>query len=134
MGFFRVTPEQLPRAFYVDMGGPTRKQKKYAFPADRAITTAHLDAFVADVKAKKVKPMVKSEPVPTQEEQDEIGHVIKLVGETFMDFAMQDDLEILLEVTAPWCQVCVCVRACVCDDRTLRSFLLVPALVFLMSL
>ncbi len=113
------------------MGGPTRKQKKYAFPADRAITTANLDAFVADVKAKKVKPMVKSEPVPTQAEQDEIGHVIKLVGDTFMDFVMQGDLEILLEVTAPWCQVCASVHVCACDV-TLHSSSSVQICVFLL--
>jgi protein disulfide isomerase family A protein 3 len=58
--------------------------------------------FVNDYVAGKLKPYIKSEPVPA-ESNDAVKVV---VGETFNDIVMDKNKDVLIELYAPWCGHC----------------------------
>lgn len=61
----------------------------------------NLKQFVTDFLDGKVKPHIKSEPVPTQ-----TGPVTVVVGETFKDIVLDNTKDVLIELYAPWCGHC----------------------------
>eukprot|EP00899_Mesostigma_viride_P029416 jgi/Mesvir1/965/Mv17517-RA.1 len=74
--------------------------KKYKM--DGAVTVANMKAFAEDLLADKLKPHLKSEPVPESND----GNVKVVVGDNFDAIVMDDTKDVLLEVYAPWCGHC----------------------------
>jgi len=61
----------------------------------------NLEQFVEEFLAGKIKPHIKSEPIPTQE-----GPVTVVVGETFKNIVLDTTKDVLIELYAPWCGHC----------------------------
>jgi len=62
----------------------------------------NLQSFVNDYINKKLKPYIKSQPVP----ESNNGPVTVVVGETFNDIVMDESKDVLIELYAPWCGHC----------------------------
>jgi len=58
--------------------------------------------FANDWVAKKIKPYIKSEAVPTPNDEP----VKVVVGETWNDIVMNTNQDVLIELYAPWCGHC----------------------------
>lgn len=80
----------------------TVKQSKFPFPQDQEITAKTLGKFLADFASGKIKPSVKSEPVP--ESQPDAVQVV--VRHTYDEIVLDDKRDVLIEFYAPWCGHC----------------------------
>ena len=78
------------------------KHTKFPFDQTKEITEENVDAFVAEYLAGKIKPSVKSAPIP--EEND--GPVKVVVADNFKDLVMDKEKDVLVEFYAPWCGHC----------------------------
>lgn len=78
------------------------KQHKYPFDQDKDVTPQAVDDLVSDFLAGKLKPTLKSQPIP--ETQDEA--VTTVVGKTFDDVIFDDAKDVFVEFYATWCGHC----------------------------
>jgi len=67
-----------------------------------SFTVDGLKAFAQDFLDKKLKPFLKSEPVP----EDNSGPVKVVVGENFQELVLDNPDDVLVEFYAPWCGHC----------------------------
>jgi protein disulfide-isomerase A1 len=74
------------------------------FPLDQSlpVDAAHLETFVDDYVAGKVKPFVKSAEIPAENN----GPVKVVVTTQFKDIVLDKSKDVFLEVYAPWCGYC----------------------------
>lgn len=79
---------------------PNQDMKKFKFTGD--ITVESLKNFVDDWSNGRLKPFLKSEPVP--ESNDEPVKV--MVGENFKELVLDSEDDVLMEFYAPWCGHC----------------------------
>lgn len=80
----------------------TVTDEKYPFEGNK-LTEKKIGAFVKDYADGKLKPSVKSEPVPEKND----GPVTVLVATTYKELVIdQDDKDVLVEFYAPWCGHC----------------------------
>ncbi|XP_028817688.1 protein disulfide-isomerase A4 [Denticeps clupeoides] len=75
--------------------------KKYAMEPEEFDSDV-LREFVKAFKKGKVKPLVKSQPIPKNNK----GPVKVVVGKTFDDIVMDTKKDVLIEFYAPWCGHC----------------------------
>jgi len=61
----------------------------------------NVKSFAKDFVANKLKPYLKSEPIPAEQ-----ADVKVVVGENFNDIVMDDSKNVLFEMYAPWCGHC----------------------------
>ena len=80
----------------------TVKNQKFPFEHKNKLTTKEIGKFVQDFVDGKLKPSIKSEPMP--EKQDGPVHVI--VAHNYKDIVMDNDKDVLVEFYAPWCGHC----------------------------
>lgn len=80
----------------------TDKNEKYPLDQDKKITKDEISKFVDDFVAGKIKPSIKSEPLP--ESQD--GPVTVLVAHNYQELVIDNDKDVLVEFYAPWCGHC----------------------------
>nr|XP_033786078.1 protein disulfide-isomerase A4 isoform X2 [Geotrypetes seraphini] len=80
----------------LDAGG-----KKYAMEPDE-FDSDTLRSFVLAFKKGKLKPIVKSQPVPKSNK----GPVKIVVGKTFEQIVLDPKTDVLIEFYAPWCGHC----------------------------
>ncbi|XP_065060543.1 protein disulfide-isomerase A3-like [Rhopilema esculentum] len=69
---------------------------------DEPFSVANLEKFVNDFVDGKLKPYIKSEPIPENND----GPVKVVVGETFKDIVLDETKDVLIEMYAPWCGHC----------------------------
>merc|ERR1712168_732636 len=62
----------------------------------------NLESFVKEFKGGKLKPYIKSEPIPESND----GPVKVVVGETFDQIVNDPTKDVLIEFYAPWCGHC----------------------------
>lgn len=79
----------------------TIKEEKYPFEGT-SLTEKSIGAFVKDFVDGKIKPSIKSEPVPASQD----GPVTVLVATTFQELVIDNDKDVLVEFYAPWCGHC----------------------------
>ncbi|KAF2663568.1 protein disulfide isomerase [Microthyrium microscopicum] len=80
----------------------TAKNQKYPFDQGKKVTVKDITAFVDEFSSGKVKPSIKSEPTP--ENQD--GPVTIIVANNYDEIVMDDKKDVLVEFYAPWCGHC----------------------------
>lgn len=69
---------------------------------DETFSVDNLEKFANDFFDGKLKPYIKSEPIP--ESNDEPVKVV--VGDTFKDIVLDETKDVLIELYAPWCGHC----------------------------
>ena len=79
------------------------KDKKYMWNSEEGLTAENLEKFFQNYLDGKVERHIKSEPVPTEEEQ---GVVRKLVAKNFVEEVYESDDAVFIEFYAPWCGHC----------------------------
>merc|ERR1712013_138307 len=77
-------------------------EKKQTYKMTEKFSVDNLEAFVTEFEGGKLKPYIKSEPIP--EEND--GPVKIVTGETFNDIVKDPTKDVLIEFYAPWCGHC----------------------------
>ncbi|KAF8332868.1 thioredoxin-like protein [Cantharellus anzutake] len=79
-----------------------KSQLKYPLDQSTEVNFKTVDEFVKNFVADKLQPKLKTEPVP--EEQTEKYY--KVVGETFEKVVYDDDKDVFVQFSAPWCGHC----------------------------
>lgn len=100
--YFAVKKDEMPRALVVKMAGGI---KKFEHPARaKNFDADDLSAFLDDYFAGKLKPTLKSEEIP--ENDDEA--VKTIVGKNFEEVVLNHGgkHDVLMEFYAPWCGHC----------------------------
>ncbi|KAL6450413.1 LOW QUALITY PROTEIN: PDI1 Protein disulfide-isomerase [Candida maltosa Xu316] len=64
-----------------------------------------IEKFVEDYFEDKLKPIIKSEPLPTEEEKS-ANPVVKLVAHNYDEILKQLDKDVFVKYYAPWCGHC----------------------------
>jgi len=77
-------------------------KKNFLFPETKAVTSANLEAWVADFIAGRLSANVKSEAEPA----DNSGPVKTIVGTTFDSIVLDASKDVMVEFYAPWCGHC----------------------------
>jgi protein disulfide-isomerase A1 len=77
-------------------------KKNFLFPETKAVTSANLEAWVADYLAGRLNANVKSEAEPA----DNTGPVKVLVGTNFDRIVNDASKDVMVEFYAPWCGHC----------------------------
>ncbi|XP_057448991.1 protein disulfide isomerase-like 1-4 [Lotus japonicus] len=72
------------------------------FLYDGEVTVDKIKAFGEDFLEDKLKPFLKSDPVPETND----GDVKIVVGNNFDDIVLDESKDVLLEIYAPWCGHC----------------------------
>lgn len=80
----------------------TVKNTKYPFEQGKDITAKTVGAFVAEFDSGTLKPSIKSEPIP--ENQD--GPVTVIVAHNYDEIVLNNEKDVLVEFYAPWCGHC----------------------------
>lgn len=76
------------------------RKRRYAMKED--FTTENVQDFVSDYFAGKLKPIVKSQPVPKKSK----APVKVVVGSSFEKIVNDPSRDVLVELYAPWCGHC----------------------------
>lgn len=100
MEYFGFKATDLPAFVLADMSGDGQMKK---FVYDGEFEPAPLSAFVEDFLAKKLKVVLKSEPVTPE---DTAGAVKVVKGDSFKDIVLNNNKDVLVEFYAPWCGHC----------------------------
>uniref|UniRef100_A0A671N9S1 protein disulfide-isomerase n=1 Tax=Sinocyclocheilus anshuiensis TaxID=1608454 RepID=A0A671N9S1_9TELE len=85
----------------VNVGILGEEGKKYAMEPEEFDSDV-FRSFVMAFKKGKLKPIVKSQPIPKSNK----GPVKVVVGKTFDDIVMDTKKDVLIEFYAPWCGHC----------------------------
>jgi len=75
---------------------------RFIFPEDQTLNADSLAEWFANFKEGKLKPHVKSEPIPESND----APVKVLVAHTFKDIVYDTSKDVLVEFYAPWCGHC----------------------------
>ncbi|XP_065337000.1 protein disulfide-isomerase A3 [Cloeon dipterum] len=76
------------------------KNRKFAMKDEFSIE--NFETFIKDLKADKLDPYLKSEPIPDDNE----GPVVVAVAKNFDEVVTKVDKDVLIEFYAPWCGHC----------------------------
>lgn len=85
-----------------DVNAVARNAKGQVFKMTEKFTVDALETFVNEFKDDKLKPYIKSEAVPENND----GPVKVVVGETFDEIVNDPTKDVLIEFYAPWCGHC----------------------------
>lgn len=98
-----------PVADYFGLSGNTPKVLAFTgnedgrkFLLDGEVTIDNIKAFGEDFLVDKLKPFLKSDPIPESND----GDVKIVVGNNFDEIVLDESKDVLLEVYAPWCGHC----------------------------
>ncbi len=78
------------------------KEARNKYLSGESVTVEGIQAFVAKVESGEVNKLLKSAPVPENNDKP----VKTLVGSTYKSLVLGDDKEYLVKIYAPWCGHC----------------------------
>jgi protein disulfide-isomerase A1 len=99
MEYFGIKESNLPHVRICEVTGD-EDVKFYVHTGE--INEENIDNFIADFLEGKLTPYLKSEEIPTQQNED----VFHLVGKQFNEIVLDNPKNVLVEFYAPWCQHC----------------------------
>lgn len=85
--------------------GPHHQPKKYR-PDMTALSVSSLTKFIDDYENGRLRPWLKTEPEPSDEDIRAGGAVIPIVGTNFFQNAYDVSKDVLVNFYAPWCGHC----------------------------
>jgi protein disulfide-isomerase A1 len=97
--YYNIKEDNLPHVRITDVKG---ENDIYNYVLSGEITEESVRKFIADFKTGELKPYLKSEPVPTEQNDA----VIQIVGSTFKEIVVNSKQHVLVEFYAPWCGHC----------------------------
>jgi protein disulfide-isomerase A1 len=74
------------------------KQLKYPLDQETAVTAESVSKFVEKFNAGELEPQLKSEPIPTSQDEN----VFHLVGKQFDEIVLDESKDVFLELYASW--------------------------------
>ena len=93
-----IKEEDLPKPYILELIG----DNPIKYRTDEKITEENLIKFVENWENKKIKPFMRTEPIP--EEND--GDVFVVVGQTYKKEVLENDKDVVIYFFAPWCEHC----------------------------
>jgi len=93
-----IDTEQLPGAVIM----PTSGNAKFVFDKNAGFSVDAIESFVKDYLDGKLKPTVRSEPIPATND----APVKVVVANTFDQLVWESDNDVFIEFYAPWCGHC----------------------------
>ena len=99
MDYFGFNSAVLPSVMAVDMGGADMKKFHFTGEEDNL---ENMMTFAKSFHAGELKPFLKS--AAAEDDSDE--HVKVIVGSSFDERVMENEIDVLLEFYAPWCGHC----------------------------
>ena len=96
--FFTFQEESLPRIGVVHFNN---ESTFYRFPY-KTITEENLSLFLDELIERKIPRYFKSEEIPIGNS----GPIIKIVGDSWNDWVIKNNKEVLVYFYAPWCYKC----------------------------
>jgi len=98
--FIGVDEKQVPTIRILD---PANNMKKFTLPEDvKSITLDQITKFVEDFKSGSLKPFLKSDPIPAENNKP----VKTIVGKSFKELVLDSNDDVLVKFYAPWCGHC----------------------------
>jgi protein disulfide-isomerase A1 len=98
--FIGVTKDDLPTLRLIS---PQDQMLKYVWEGDvTALTGDDIKSYIESYKAGSLKPHLKSEPVP----ENNNGPVTTIVGKNWEEIVMDESKDVLVKYYAPWCGHC----------------------------
>ena len=93
-----IKEDALPKAYILEPIG----ENPIKYRTEEKITEENLIKFVENWENKKLKPFMRSEAEP----EDNDGDVFTVVGKTYKKEVLNNDKDVLLYFFAPWCKHC----------------------------
>lgn len=85
-----------------DVLAAAKNEQGEVFLMQDEFSVENFEKFANDFMAGKIKPYIKSEPIPENND----GPVKVVVGENFKDIVLDETKDVLIEMYAPWCGHC----------------------------
>ncbi|EMD40736.1 hypothetical protein CERSUDRAFT_111314 [Gelatoporia subvermispora B] len=79
-----------------------QKQLKFPYDQNKEVTPEAVDELITQFLDGKLEPELKSQPIPTTQDES----VFNLVGKQFEDVVFDDDKDVFVEFYASWCGHC----------------------------
>lgn len=99
-----MDPEIVP-LFAIQDNGNGRKYGLNQTEHPEGPSVEAIETFIDSFLAGEVKPIIKSEPLPTEEEKAE-QEVVKLVAHNYMEVLNDTSKDVFIKYFAPWCGHC----------------------------
>ena len=90
--------DDMEDIFFVLWGN---EKEKYTYSSDE-VSSKDIERFINNYKTGKLKPFLRSQPIPDKQ----VGPVVTVVAKTFKEIVFDPKKDVFIEFYAPWCGHC----------------------------